>query len=1053
MPTRSEFALQLKSKYPQLASKDDNQLVDEWVRTHPEDGKLLTEPLMSGNGSGLDPIAMGLRIVPAALTPIGGLVGAAGAGAGETLAQGYEYLTKGQPMRPLEIAAQAGLGAIPFSGPAKGMTAARAALGQAGKGAAIGTLNRAVTDVSQGETPELANLATSAVVGGALGGITSKITFKPEAPKPFATTPMLDTLNDARLPVKGGLPTLGEVGMKAKEEFVDNLARPKAYVEKIAKDRGITFAPGKSPAEQVEIELGGRAFGRSEVAKLDIDEALKGIRKSKAPTGAVENLEPDVRNYLDLVGSKNKIDLLRERLAKAVPGSPEAAEATAALARADAGEMLPVGYTPLKVAQDQLDLATKLGPERYKRVKAEAQKVFDFNKETLDVYHKNGLVSDDAYNAMAQRGGHVHMDRILEETTENFRSLLPANLSKVKGMAKFKGSAKPTVDPFEAALNRRQVAEFAAAQNRAAKQFTQFADPVQTPNSPMFTLKGDQKPPAGWDVVTSWDKGKQVRTAMPKEIAEALKLTNERDAASIGQTMMSFLSRITSKAATTSNVAFAATNPIRDVGEKIFFSKEINPLNPMDLGRYAKDWATTLAETIRDKNNPTRREFLKSGAAYGTKQKSLTPEGFLKGEKSIGEKIMSPFEYLANLSEETTKISTFKNLQKKGITGDEQVIRTRRYGGSPDFGVKGSKARTMNSLMLFFNANVQGIARNIRGVREMPKGRLAATLGAVTAGEMARDEWNSQFTDPDGVPSAARITDNDRELYWAWVTPQMETVNGVQRHKIFKMTKPHALRPIVNPISSTIEMVRHGRGNVTDTVTNFAEQFIPGSFNLKTDSPKDFAKSVALGIGSSMSPALKLPAEQIAGEGGTEFFSNTPIVPKRMVGLPADMQYTEDTPLVLRKLGKATGLSPKRLESAMQSLLPGSVGEGLVELGNMSAGDPKASLRSTLAEPIARRFKGSKGDQYARNMEKKFYSSLEQARETAQALNVLKKEDPRKAALFVQENRAILEKRAALEKLSRHFSELRRLPDERSGPEHIRLLKHAMKILGEKEID
>ncbi len=177
MPTKAEFAQQLRQNYPDKSRgiADDNKLVDLWLQVHPQDASKISE---GPTGHGFDPLAFGLRVVPAALTSEGGPIGALGAGAGETAAQIEEYLLHGDKPRLSQIASSAVVGAIPMGGPSS-------VIGAGLKGAGIGAASAALPHVFNRELPSVKEVAIGAGLGGVLGAgsqaISSKF-FPPKAP-------------------------------------------------------------------------------------------------------------------------------------------------------------------------------------------------------------------------------------------------------------------------------------------------------------------------------------------------------------------------------------------------------------------------------------------------------------------------------------------------------------------------------------------------------------------------------------------------------------------------------------------------------------------------------------------------------------------------------------------------------------------------------------------------------------------------------------------------------------------------------------------------------
>ena len=68
--------------------------------------------------------------------------------------------------------------------------------------------------------------------------------------------------------------------------------------------------------------------------------------------------------------------------------------------------------------------------------------------------------------------------------------------------------------------------------------------------------------------------------------------------------------------------------------------------------------------------------------------------------------VLSPFARFSGALEDTTKLAAFKTLRKQGIDPQEAAWLTRKFGGSPDFAVRGRYARGAGSMVLFFNAKM-----------------------------------------------------------------------------------------------------------------------------------------------------------------------------------------------------------------------------------------------------------------------------------------------------------------------------------------------------------
>ena len=493
--------------------------------------------------------------------------------------------------------------------------------------------------------------------------------------------------------------------------------------------------------------------------------------------------------------------------------------------------------------------------------------------------------------------------------------------------------------------------------------------------------------------------------------------------------------------ATAANVGFAAVNPLKDIGDKLAISKEIRLLS-FDIPRYLKDWASAFIQVWKSRNDvvtPRMEKFMESGADYSTQQVQLHVD-----TSGLLGRLLSPVEKLNNIMEKTTKLSSFENLGKKGVTGNEQIIRTRRKGGSPDFAVKGELASAATKLIPFFNAQIQGIKRTYNSLADLGKEdptRLASLFIGTTGAAFALDEWNSQFTDPDGTPSLDRITNSDKENYWPIIMPQVEKVHGVERHVVRKIPKGHVMQVISNPIEELVRWARRGEGTLPQSVLNLVSNITPGSLNIQEAHP---ILTTATGLGASLNPLLKGALEQGYNK---SFYSNVPIVPRRLEGMEPGLQAKPETPESLKKIGEFLNFSPARLQALSETFLPGSTGEYATALGDVLLGETPPSATKVLTEPVTRRFRGSPGDQAKRNMEQTFYDALEKSGQKVVAYNNLRAKDPEKAASFLEANRGIMQQHSYLAGIASQLGHLRQLPDEEAAPRERMFLEMAMQFL------
>jgi hypothetical protein len=182
----SQFASRVKAKYPEYADLDDVELARRVVAKFPEYRDAVDLDSRSTLGRVADigiPTALrvggavGGAILGGATTfglgTIGG--GAAGGAAGELLAEAYEKARgRRESINPVQVAVQGGLSAIPGT---RAANLGRRVLQSAGLGA-IGT---GATELAEGRSPQIKDLAIGAAVGGGFGAIP----FRPRLSSPF----------------------------------------------------------------------------------------------------------------------------------------------------------------------------------------------------------------------------------------------------------------------------------------------------------------------------------------------------------------------------------------------------------------------------------------------------------------------------------------------------------------------------------------------------------------------------------------------------------------------------------------------------------------------------------------------------------------------------------------------------------------------------------------------------------------------------------------------------------------------------------------------------
>jgi hypothetical protein len=612
-----------------------------------------------------------------------------------------------------------------------------------------------------------------------------------------------------------------------------------------------------------------------------------------------------------------------------------------------------------------------------------------------------------------------------------------------------------------------------AGRNDAAKTFADLRKVHPAFAQEIVELPAGTSAPKGMGTLSYYEQGVKHTVAVPEEIASAMNLAEGPEVKVIGSATLGFFRNMLQKFATGANLAFAVPNVVRDVQDARKLSTAFSPYNLVDFGKFVGEYAASLKQALM--KDPEYRNFLESRAGFSTLQKNIDPEMFLKEETS-----MNPLEAVAkvnSLFEEGTKLTTFKRLKSQGKSDVQAAIETRRYGGSPDFARRGTASKEANLMFMFFNASVQGIARNFSRLNPAQNPARVATLlmGAATSAA-ALDRWNAQFADPDGTPSMERVSKKDLQNYFVMLRPETyKTAEGVIRHRYYKLPKGHLARLVMNPIQeatgAALQAVTGKSGwqqrGTGETIANVASGLSPINVNLDVSSPKAALTSLGSGAVASLNPAIRAPLEQVIGAGGEDTFRGVPIVPRRLQDVRPNEQFDATTsPTIVKAtqaLNKVLGdiqLSPKRVEAllrtgplvgpgemalkAADSLVKPAVDRGLQ--GDEAVGE------IPLVGTIAKRFVGSGVDQVEADTFEKFYALRGQSEEASRTLAHLKSSDPAKAKEFAIENRALLGAASSLRKLGEGFAAIRKArelhPDqgEELGQRERVLLQKAQEI-------
>lgn len=869
----------------------------------------------------------------------------------------------------------------------------------------------ALTGGAIGETPE--EKLKLAAVGGFMGAALPRSAARVPRRVPHVTTEGQDLLLAQAKEGKKGEDSILGLGTKLNRNLVTRFAPHDKLDAAVEKSIGRKLTATERSGDTNRRVFGGQS-GKTRAAMLDLEDIVKSTSKA--------GIDEEVRNYMNMKGMIHAYDSLLRKAGKLT-----GAERKELLRRLEAGEVFPRTKADgkpftIKDINDAIRLA-ETSPQ-FTKVKEAADKVFQFNRDTLDMLYRDGVISKEGYDELVGRGieyvpqfrrgeggliegaGNDLVANLERELIERGTKAAGLSLKRTNAIKALYGSERITQDPYQASLYLRQVAEREIGRNEAARTLYKLReiDPEGAGKMivPLGAAGGKKKsPPPGYGEITFRQDGEVVSFAVPKEIAEMQLLIDGKALVAGISALGDFLSGgkgILQATATAYNPIFTAFNIQRDFRTARLFLKSNKMGNLRSYAESLNEWRKALASRL--KQDEHFREALRSRSLQGTLQETILPTPIIVGGPKVGplKRAVNTVAELSRVMEETTKLMAYNQMKKHlgaGANADEIAQEVRRFGGSPDFADSGTKiSEGWNLAFVFLNPAIQGIAQNVRGIKRMPL-RAAGKLGAAVAGSIALYNWNNQWKDENGRPEIEHVPKFDRDSSFVIILPWKDAKTG--RHLYLTvLRKSHADRLFYNATQEAIQMAA-GDTNVSKTQIGLdvASQFLPGSVGLEAE---HLAESAQRGIMASANPAVRIPGEVI---GNMKAFQGVPIESQRLRSLPGELRYDSTTGKTYRRLGeglnKIPGMpdwakSPKVIQHAVEGLFntPGRIAVGGLDKLQAPTSINVDELDTAKKVPLFGQFlggvvRGGRDEVLSRGIDK-IYTLAKEAREEVAAL-------------------------------------------------------------------
>lgn len=693
---------------------------------------------------------------------------------------------------------------------------------------------------------------------------------------------------------------------------------------------------------------------------------------------------------------------------------------TDTLERMQSGKVVPGNYTLTKIHADLDTLQQTLGPIKFQMVQDFARRVYSRNRAALDLLYDQGVVNEANYKLFTSRGDeYIPMTRIMSDLAANegrwSGAASPAFLHKQNVIHSLEGSERTNRSPMVASMSFNDEAISEALRNRAIRAYIQAAIDHPDVHGTNFTRVGPEyKAKEGEMLVGHYVDGKPTTYAVPKEIGTTLQGASPLVNDIVGGAMARTVLNMAKAGATTLNLGFSTMRIATDLARLAVLSEGGVKLStfPKDLASISKLWMQSLHETIT--RSSAWEEAIRQGYTFSGAQRNITPEAFLPAQKLGYTGRINPVRILNGIAdinaaiEDSIKMTAYKRLKLQGYSDKAAIYETKRFGGAPDYSRKGDLSPVANLALMFFNADIQHITQAFSRVAENPK-RMIPILAASTAAVMMLAQHNWAQKDENGQPLMRRVPYEIRDRDFVFLTGETKQTNtGATVPVMWRMRKPDFASLFINPVENLMNKIM-GREDRTGTQLAIDALQHATPFTGAPIQPNAPISSGAKAIVASANPLIRTPIEELLNQ--RMYGSGGPIVTKPNV--EPQYQFGPSTSPVAIAAGRATGISPQRIEHIAQSLTGGASNVAFSALSplfpkpgttNMIPGSPEARRQTPGVGPIEGRFRETAVDQQEQNLTTKFYNNINAATVHYNTFESLLKSDPTSAFAYQKQN-------------------------------------------------
>lgn len=585
-------------------------------------------------------------------------------------------------------------------------------------------------------------------------------------------------------------------------------------------------------------------------------------------------------------------------------------------------------YAQNKGSQTPLDVSKRLVRDyaiKYPEFKQWAKDVWNYGKNARQNLVDSGLIDQQLADYLGKIYPHYvpyvsdyeNADRYFEGVGE----LIP------KGLKRAKGNAGKLLSVEDALTKYTYAQKMAIRQNDLYKEIVHTLG--QTPNfgvderTDYTDMRNSLYTDSRGNYLTAYENGKQITTQVSKDLFKELSRTTENQLKDVEKKLslvtkpLQGFSKWRKSLITTWNPTFPVTNAIKDLQDALFNSK------------HTKDMVKNYPGAIKELATGKGKEVNQFLALYGS---GLTMGEYSSdGLNKLSEKIplVNKIKQINEIVELAPRYAEFKASLQNGETLQEAIYNAREV--TTNFNRGGNIAKAMNrNGFTFLNASIQGFDKFIRNFSGENGARgIVQSLAKVAALGILPALFNHLAYDDD--EEYEELKDYIKDNYYL-----IKTGEG----KFIRIPKGRMLSVFGSAARRALE--------TASGEEDAFEGYLGNAWN-------------QIGINDPGENNIFAPFIQAFGsENGTAWYGGD-IVPSRLQDKPKGEQYDETTDKFSIWLGGKLGVSPKKINYALDQYL-GGIGDVLLPMGTEAATSEADSVGDYILAPWADKFTANTTD-------------------------------------------------------------------------------------------